>query len=160
VEEETDAAHPEARAAAAAPDADRRLEGPARRRVRDARNYGAIRRNSARNSLTLHPSILRYAKWAWAKNGFDFKSEEKKTAETAAAVGALLVELEGLLRGGGEGGGAPTLNAWGFTMDDLLLLPLLRNLTCCKAIEWPPTARAYVEQVEALGVATYFAHAI
>ena len=48
----------------------------------------------------------------------------------------------------------------GFTMDDLLLLPLLRNLTCCKAIEWPPTARAYVEQVEALGVATYFAHAI
>ena len=58
------------------------------------------------------------------------------------------------------GGGAPTLNAWGFTMDDLLLLPLLRNLTCCKAIEWPPTARAYVEQVEALGVATYFAHAI
>ena len=78
---------------------------------------------------------------------------------TAAAVGAL-VELEGLLRGGGEGGGAPTLNAWGFTMDDLLLLPLPRNLTCCKAIEWPPTARAYVEQVEALGVATYFAHAI
>ena len=72
----------------------------------------------------------------------------------------ILVELEGLLRGGGEGGGAPTLNAWGFTMDDLLLLPLLRNLTCCKAIEWPPTARAYVEQVEALGVATYFAHAI
>ena len=45
-------------------------------------------------------------------------------------------------------------------MDDLLLLPLLRNLTCCKAIEWPPTAKAYVEQVEALGVATYFAHAI
>ena len=155
MEEEADAAHPEARAAAAVPDADRRLEGPARRRVRGAQ-FSAI----LRNSVTSTRSILRYAKWAWAKNGFDFKSEEKKTAETAAAVGALLVELEGLLRGGGEGGGAPTLNAWGFTMDDLLLLPLLRNLTCCKAIEWPPTARAYVEQVEALGVATYFAHAI
>ena len=44
-------------------------------------------------------------------------------------------------------------------MDDITLLPLLRNLTSCKAIVWPPKAKAYVMSVEAYGVKTYFEHA-
>ena len=58
----------------------------------------------------------------------------------------------------GEDGGAPTLNA-SFSMDDVTLLPLLRNLTSCKAIVWPPKAKAYVMSVETYGVKTYFEHA-
>ena len=44
-------------------------------------------------------------------------------------------------------------------MDDVTLLPLLRNLTSCKAIVWPQKAKAYVMSVEAYGVKTYFEHA-
>ena len=71
-------------------------------------------------------------------------------------MSALLLELEPMLLG--EDGGAPTLNAT-FSMDDVTLLPLLRNLTSCKAIVWPPKAKSYVMSVEAYGVKTYFEHA-
>ena len=43
-----------------------------------------------------------------------------------------------LLRGGSS------LNEWGWVMDDVVLLPLLRVFTCVKGVKLPPEAQAYL----------------
>jgi len=42
---------------------------------------------------------------------------------------------------------SPCLNPWGFTVDDALVLPFLRNLkpTAAELDEWPAVVRAYLE---------------
>ena len=103
------------------------------------------------------PRDVEYGIWKFSKGPTpDLAAAEAATEEFAGNVSALLIELEPMLLG--EDGGAPTLNAT-FSMDDITLLPLLRNLTSCKAIVWPPKAKAYVMSVETYGVKTYFEHA-
>ena len=103
------------------------------------------------------PRDVEYGIWKFSKGPTpDLAAAEAATEEFAGNVSALLLELEPMLLG--EDGGAPTLNA-SFSMDDITLLPLLRNLTSCKAIVWPPKAKAYVMSVESYGVKTYFEHA-
>jgi glutaredoxin 2 len=93
------------------------------------------------------------------KSGFSYAAAEAATGEYAPAISSLLTQLEPLLRGTAWQG-APCLNAWGASMDDVLLLPILRNLSCVKAVEWPPRVQAYVEQgCAAAGVNTFFATA-
>ena len=76
--------------------------------------------------------------------------------EDAAAIQALnakLQELPALLHGG------TCLNPWGWGMDDVLLLPWLRRLTCIKGVEFPPEIRTYMAEVGAQ-VCDYTQHAV
>lgn len=86
-----------------------------------------------------------YAEWKYrTKFNFDYEAARARTAELLPKASALLAELEPLLRGT-DSDGAPCLNAWGFTMDDILLLPDLRQLSCVQGVEWPPRVRAYLD---------------
>lgn len=58
--------------------------------------------------------------------------------ELLAKLNAKLAELPALLRGGSS------LNEWGWGMDDVVLLPLLRVFTCVKGVKLPPEAQAYL----------------
>ena len=58
--------------------------------------------------------------------------------ELVAKLNAKLAELPALLRGGS------CLNEWGWGMDDVVLLPLLRVFTCVKGARFPPEAAAYL----------------
>ena len=69
----------------------------------------------------------------------------------------LAAQLGAMLRGGG-GDSLPTLNAWGFSMDDAMVLAALRNLEAAAPDgatidDWAPPAREYLEgQLERVGV--------
>ena len=82
-----------------------------------------------------------------------------------AAASELLLELGGMLVSSSSsptsaGNQLLSLNRWGLSMDDLLLLPDLRTLTAVPGIEWPPRVRQYVDVAFALaGVDLYDAHA-
>ena len=61
---------------------------------------------------------------------------------------ALLADLSAMMRGCGETG-APCLNAWGFSMDDALVLPVLRDLAAGDLSDCPADVAAYLRSVEA-----------
>ena len=45
-------------------------------------------------------------------------------------------------------------------LDDALVLPVLRSLTCVEGVEWPPRVREYLETAcEKAGVALFTEHA-
>jgi len=58
--------------------------------------------------------------------------------ELLAELNAKLADLPSLLRGGS------CLNTWGWSMDDVVLLPLLRSFTCVKGVELPPGVEGYL----------------
>lgn len=60
------------------------------------------------------------------------------------ALEPMLNDLELMLKGETEDG-APCLNPWGFSMDDIVILPILRNLSCVKAVKWPQKVKKYLE---------------
>eukprot|EP00310_Coccolithus_braarudii_P020599 CAMPEP_0183332920 /NCGR_PEP_ID=MMETSP0164_2-20130417/1976_1 /TAXON_ID=221442 /ORGANISM="Coccolithus pelagicus ssp braarudi, Strain PLY182g" /LENGTH=267 /DNA_ID=CAMNT_0025501735 /DNA_START=8 /DNA_END=811 /DNA_ORIENTATION=+ len=86
-----------------------------------------------------------YFKWNFEKNGFDFAAAEAETPALVAVVSGLFSELDAMLNGTSEMTGGPCLNAWGIGVDDVLLIPVLRNLTCVAGLQWPPKLREYVE---------------
>ena len=70
---------------------------------------------------------------------------------TPELVLGLAAQLGAMLRGGG-GDSLPTLNAWGFSMDDAMVLAALRNLEAAAPDgatidDWAPPAREYLEKV-------------
>lgn len=72
--------------------------------------------------------------------------ERAPSAADGGDAAALLDELADMLRGVTPRDKAPCLNAWGFTMDDALLVPHLRRLARNADLEaWPARARAYLE---------------
>jgi len=78
-------------------------------------------------------------------------------ADLLGQLAPMLEELEGMLRSTTEDD-APCLNAWGLSIDDALILPLLRELSCVAGVEWPAKLRAYVElQCAKAGVEPFFA---
>lgn len=86
-----------------------------------------------------------YATWKYTTNfQFDYERARARTAELLPAASAALRDLEALLRGV-DADGVPCLNAWGFSMDDVLLLPDLRQLSCVAGVEWPTRVRAYLD---------------
>lgn len=92
-------------------------------------------------------------------DGFDYEAVEASTPELLGQMGAVLRDLEPLLRGTTEEG-IPCLNAWGFGMDDVSILCYMRNLTCVKGLAWPARVRDYVERTCAeAGMSVYSAHA-
>lgn len=91
------------------------------------------------------PRDAAYARWKYeTKFGFDYAGAVGRTAELLPQASELLAQLEPLLRGA-DGAGAPCLNAWGFTMDDVLLLPDLRQLSCVRGVQWPLRVREYLD---------------
>jgi len=106
------------------------------------------------------PRDVAYAKWKYTtKFGFNYEEAEANTPELLKEMGAILKELEPLLRGSADG--IPCLNAWGFSMDDILVLPNLRNLTCVKGVEWPPKVLEYVQKTcGKAGVKLYTEYAV
>lgn len=106
------------------------------------------------------PRDAAYARWKYvSKQGFDYAAAEAATPELLKEMAALLRELVPLLRGKTEEG-VPCMNVWGLSMDDVLVLPNLRNLTCVSGIDWPMEVRAYVEKAcGKAGVALYTAYA-
>lgn len=87
------------------------------------------------------PRDAEYARWKYTtKAGFDYEAAEAATPKLLDEMAELLAELEPMIRG------ESTMNGWGFGMDDVLVLPNLRNLTCVKGVKWPAGVRAYLEE--------------
>ena len=104
---------------------------------------------------------VEYARWKYTtKQGFDYDAALAETPALLEEAAGLLRELVPMLRGAAQPGGAPCLNAWGLSVDDVLLLPVLRNLSCVRGLEWPPAVREYLERhCERANVSLYFEHA-
>ena len=81
--------------------------------------------------------------WTHTRLGFDYEKAEADTATLLSDLDPYLVELEGMLRGCDDG--MPTLNKWGVSIDDALVLPILRSLTCVQDVKWSPTIRQYID---------------
>jgi len=83
---------------------------------------------------------LEYALNKWAKKtGFVTEEALAQTPELIAEMEKLLWDLEPLLKGN------ESANPWGLGMDDILLLPDLRRLTCVYGLKWPPKVKNYVD---------------
>ena len=91
------------------------------------------------------PRDVAYAQWKYTtKMNFKYDEAMESTSELLLEMQALLQELEGMLRGRGADG-EPYLNQWGFSIDDVKVLPILRNLTCVPGLTFPPRVKAYLE---------------
>jgi len=73
--------------------------------------------------------------------------------DALAALNAKLAELPALLRGG------TCLNDWGWGMDDLVLLPLVRGFACVKGTAFPPQVEAWLG-IEKTQMTDYREHAL
>jgi len=100
------------------------------------------------------PRDVSYHLWKHRKKGDLLKFATEEEDETAiAALNAKLAELPAMLRG------ENCLNSWGWGMDDVLLLPWLRRLTCIKGVVFPREVVAYMEGV-GQQVVDYRKHAV
>jgi glutaredoxin 2 len=91
------------------------------------------------------PRDAAYAVWKYTtKFEFDYADARARTSELLPKASALLSELVPLLRGV-DASGAPCLNQWGYSMDDVQLLPELRQLSCVQGVEWPEAVRDYLD---------------
>ena len=85
----------------------------------------------------------------------NFDENIAQTDVYLAALHADLAELAALMAGDSDG-----LNGE-VGMEDVLVFPVLRNLTIVKAIEWPPRVLDYVNTLaQKSGVNLYLARAI
>ena len=104
-----------------------------------------------------------YARCKYEQQGFNYAKALADTDGYVAAASGLLAELDDMLVSSAQttaGHHVLSLNRWGLSMDDLLLLPDLRTLTAVAGIKWPPRVRKYVDVAFALaGVHLYDAHA-
>mmetsp|Transcript_11604 Transcript_11604/g.32698 ORF Transcript_11604/g.32698 Transcript_11604/m.32698 type:complete len:314 (-) Transcript_11604:59-1000(-) len=81
-----------------------------------------------------------YAKWKYTtKAGFDYEAAEAATPELLTRVNEKLKELVPMIRG------ADSMNVWGWGVDDVVLLPDLRRLTCVKGVVFPEVVAAYMD---------------
>ena len=98
-----------------------------------------------------------YARAKYEGGGFDYAAAEAASDADVAAMGGLLLQLDGMVHGEGS------LNdgACGLTMDDCVYLPELRTLSCVKGVAWPAKLKAYVEDsFTRAGIDTYFDSAL
>jgi len=104
---------------------------------------------------------VEYGRWALMQDGFDLEKAEAETPALLEALKPFLGELESMLRGrDATYDNMPTLNAWGLSMDDALLLPALRSLTCVEGVTFPPLVLEYIETgCEAAGVGLFTEYA-
>merc|ERR1712113_365653 len=98
---------------------------------------------------------LAYYQNKYESRGLDFEDALKRTPEHLLAMKGLLVELESLFENHAVlSFPLPSGAKWG--MDDLQVLPDLRNLTCVKGVTWPSKIREYLTtQRQAAGIDDY-----
>lgn len=99
------------------------------------------------------PRDVAYHLWKHEKKGDVMKYDDE--SGPIADINAKLAGLPDLMRGEDK----KCLNSWGWGMDDVLLLPWLRRLTCVKGIEFPAVVQQYMAEVGAQ-VEDYSKHAI
>ena len=104
---------------------------------------------------------VEYSMWTHERQGFDYAAAEADTPALLAALAPLLDELAAMLRGRDDArDGVPSLNAWGLSIDDALVLPILRSLTVVKGIEFPLLISEYLEGAcKSAGVGTFAKYA-
>jgi len=83
---------------------------------------------------------IRYAKRKWEKKGYNLKDALARTAQLLIEIDELLMLLNDKILYDEY-----SVNEFGFGMDDILLIPDLRTLTCVKGIKWPKKVRNYLE---------------
>ena len=87
------------------------------------------------------PEDIEYAFGKWKKKtGFVADEALAQTPALLQEMEVLLEELEGMLKG------SESVNPWGLGMDDIILLPDLRRLTCVKGLKWPAKVENYVNK--------------
>lgn len=96
------------------------------------------------------PEDAAYARDKYSKQGFDYDDALNRTNEAIEQVNLLLVELDSMLFS------IDSANSWGVSLDDIILIPELRTLTCTKGIEWPTRVNKYLHKLSArAGVKLY-----
>lgn len=84
--------------------------------------------------------------------GFSYDKAELKQGEAKAEMAPLLEELAGMLKSDTAFSEDGHLG-----MDDAVVLPELRTLSCAKGVAWPEKLKTYVTGAfQKAGVATYF----
>jgi len=99
---------------------------------------------------------IRYAKRKWEKQGFNLKEALARTPELLTDINELLEQFNDKILYDEH-----SVNEFGFGMDDILLIPDLRTLTCVKGIKWPKKVRKYLQNAFENTIADlYFMHAV
>jgi len=81
-----------------------------------------------------------YAKWKYTtKFDFDYEAAQAATPELLMKVNEVLQELAPMIHG------TDSMNAWGWGMDDILILPELRMLMCVKGVVFPEKVASYID---------------
>ena len=108
------------------------------------------------------PQDIEYAKSKYTKQGFNYEEAMKQSDEMKRVASQRLAELSrsDLIAHSSRTFDHPC-NPWKWNEDDIILLPELRTLTCCKGIDWPENVRAYIDAAfERCRAKPYFADAV
>mgnify|MGYP003587725194 CR=1 FL=1 len=101
------------------------------------------------------PEAVKYFVDKKEQNIGNFETNLNKTAQYLERINADLLELDGLISNEGVGVNGEA------AMEDILLFPILRNLTVTRGIEWPQNVMDYLMRMsEAGGVDLYFDRAL
>ncbi len=101
------------------------------------------------------PEAVKYFTDKKEKSIGSFSANLNKTAQYLERINADLQELENLMDSASDG-----ING-GIGMEDILVFPVLRNLTVVRGIEWPQKVMGYLMMMsEKSGVPLYFDRAL
>jgi len=98
----------------------------------------------------------RYAKKKYEKKGFNYSDAMARSGDLIVKMNKLLEKFNDKLLYDEH-----SVNEFGFGMDDILVIPDIRTLTCVKGLKWPVKLRKYLENAfEDVEAELYFKHAI
>lgn len=101
------------------------------------------------------PEAVKYFVDKKEQNIGNFETNLNKTAQYLERINADLLELDGLISNEGVGVNGEA------AMEDILLFPILRNLTVTRGIEWPQNVMDYLMRMSEAGdVDLYFDRAL
>ncbi|MRN37640.1 glutaredoxin, GrxB family [Neisseria sp. N95_16] len=101
------------------------------------------------------PEAVKYFVDKKEQNIGNFETNLNKTAQYIERINADLLELDGLISNEGVGVNGEA------AMEDILLFPILRNLTATRGIEWPQNVMDYLMRMSEAGdVDLYFDRAL
>jgi len=99
---------------------------------------------------------LEYARQKYEKNGFNYKDAEARSDELILEMNQLLVFFNDNILYDEH-----SVNEQGFGMDDILVIPNIRTLTCVKGLKWPEKLLGYLEKnFENVTAELYFNYAV
>jgi len=99
------------------------------------------------------PRDISYHLWKHQKKGDILEYSSEEDAEAIKDLNSKLIEFAAMIKGD------KCLNTWGFGMDDVIMLPWLRRLTCIKGVVFPVAVKEYISTVGAQ-VEDYTKHAV